>query len=543
MSTARERASVARTRHRKIGEELYLRQAPAIRDGAVKAAMISWCVRKESEAGYAAWRMLGMAILQPRLGASLLVSVGGEVGFDSAAKVAGWLRWHRRRKQFGMQDLQTCKKRSAFRALWNTVRRGAGVRCEGGGSGTKRALDALSADATVQLCALQLDGAIRCGVGRTPLHAHGELPAAPRMPGRILPREWVPHHLATMAERELGRALVKSRPAELPRRSFQVAWDLQYLQAELASLGGFKVLKAAKLLAILQKRQGVEGGREAKLGDVKANTLVASRLTTLVAVRIGAEGKVVAEVLTAQDWATMMGVPLQEEHPIRCGLRAVSESAAKGIVGQAVHVDVARCLVRAVCGQMDWFSKDRPVTYASLMSGVDFTAAAMEQVFGDRFTFVLASESNAIVAKALLAAWGSRLRHFTYNALGTDTMEVLGTVSHSLDVLMISFRCAPWSKANTLPFRGDRRRSQLERALEENQVLLRMARMARPSVILIECVAGMEQRQLRQQWGRLQGMILALAAWSWSRQVICPRETLGGYTPRRRVWMVGLLQC
>lgn len=40
--------------------------------------------------------------------------------------------------------------------------------------------------------------------------------------------------------------------------------------------------------------------------------------------------------------------------------------------------------------------------------------------------------------------------------------------------------------------------------LEENQALLRLAEISRPYLVFLECVAGVEQRQLWGCWGRLQ---------------------------------------
>lgn len=520
----------------------FLRQAPSLGTSGVKAAILAWCYRNAIDGGVGAWRVLGRAILQAATGASLVVGVSAEVGIDAAATVADWLRWHRRRRKFSEPALYVSKKESVVRALWNTVRRGSGIGREEGRS-AKRAVDSLSSRAAVQLCALRLEGAIRCGVGRTPLHLKGELPRAASRWGTVASFEWVGRQQATLSEKALGMALMESAPVPQGRRQFGGTMDLQRLARALAHCGGMKILKASKLMAELRTATTGRGGGGTGLRHVTANTLVASRLTTLLVVRLDAEERVVAEMLNAQDWATVMGVPLWEQHPIRRGLRAVSESAAKGIVGQAVHIDVALCLLRAVFAHSRWLQSDRTIRYASLMSGIDFTAAAMDQLVGVRFQFVLAAESNVTVARALQAAWGTRLQHFTHNAVGAEAGRILASVADSLDVLMISFRCAPWSTANTLPIHEARRKAQLERALEENQELLRLVTVARPYWVLIECVAGVAQRQLRAQWARLQGMISALSEWSWTRQFICPRETLGGYVPRRRVWIVGRRLC
>lgn len=84
------------------------------------------------------------------------------------------------------------------------------------------------------------------------------------------------------------------------------------------------------------------------------------------------------------------------------------------------------------------------------------------------------------------------------------------------------------------------RRRQVERALEENQALLHLAAEALPRVIILESVHGGTRTGLRRQWRRMHGLILQMQRWEWYTQVICPRESLQGFVPRRRVWFVGL---
>lgn len=520
---------------------MHLRQAPSLGSGeGVKAGILQWCHRRAGEEGSVAWRMLGYAILQIKVGASLVVYMGAWLDLNVASRVADWLRWHRRQKKFGYADLEVCKKRSAVRALWNSVRRGSGVDRHLTEKRKGLATELLSDKAAGHLCSLRLEGFIRCGVGRTPLHLRGELPVATMTGGKIQECTWVTAEKATMSEGQLAAALLVDNVRESGRRRVTEVPGLQRLAAALKLCGGTKIISMAKLVALLRSRQGKKGGERVDLRGLTANTLMANKIATLLLLRADVKGRVVAEALTAQDWATLMGVELWPEHPLRRGLRAVSESAAKAIVGQAVHVDVAYRILSAVCAHTDRLATRRQVNYASLLSGMDFMAAAMERLFGERFRFVLAAEANATVARALVAAWGPRLLQVTHNALSAETERALRLMEDRLDVLMISFRCAPWSKANTIAIHELRRLEQLERALEENQALLGMVRLARPLIVLIECVDGLEQRQLRRHWDRLQGMITSLQEWSWTRQTICPRDTLGGHVPRRRVWIVGI---
>lgn len=180
------------------------------------------------------------------------------------------------------------------------------------------------------------------------------------------------------------------------------------------------------------------------------------------------------------------------------------------------------------------------MVYVSLLSGIDFVAAALAQLVGPRFQFALAADANRTVANALHAAWGHRIGLLTGYALGVETEDGLNALRGSVDIMMISIRCAPWSRANALSTRSTARKRQVDRALEENQALLLLAASALPRAILLECVDGGVQQGLRRQWHTLQGLILRLEEWEWSCQRICPRDTLQGYVPRMRIWFVGI---
>lgn len=540
MSSDAQLADKARESHLRIAGLQFLRHAPALKARlGLKAVVLEWCGRKAMELRSSAWRMLGEAILFPPRGASLIVWVSSRVDLEAAVLIAHWLTWHRRQQSFSAADLRVSKKESKVRVVWNTVRRGSGVPPQQVGAARAPAVSWLSERAAVQLSSLRVEGRLACRVGRTPLHFEGELPPAPRAVGHIGEKEWVTGKKVAMSEEEVMAALRQSKDRGNPRRRFVPEASLGALAGTIRRCGGAKVLLAHKLLAVLHSKEGREHPGRLDLRRLTANTLTANPHMVYVQLRLGSRKEVVAERLNAQDWATLMGVPLGREHRLRVGLRAVSDAVARGIVGQAIHFEVAVQILLAVGSKTGFLHSPGTIQYASLLSGIDFVAAALENLVGDRWRFTLAAEKNASVGVALRAAWGTKLEQITGDALDLQTERALRGLRGSLDVLMISFRCAPWSTANTMPLDSRRRMDQLERALEEIQALLQLVRVAVPRVVLIECVAGVMRRGTRGYWERVQGMLQSTQGWQWSWQMICPRDTLGGWVPRRRLWIVG----
>lgn len=491
----------------------------------------------------AGWRMLGLAVVDPACGALLLLSVRRWCGEEGETLASAWLLWHQRCRAFSRKDLAMCKKSSKARIIWDTLRRGTkfpSVRSYEGQDDLGAGL--ISKGAARILTSLRAQGFARGEVGRLPFHLKGELPSARLAKGHLRSICWVEEQLGAASESGLAQLLDADGCWYSGFRSPYSGWT--GLGMGLLAIGEVKLSTNRQLDVVLAARgDRVELSRRiAVWRRGRAPTLISSRGLDVLRVSQTQADVVRVETLNAQDWATMMGIPVTEEHAIRRGLRAVSDSAGKSIMGQAVHFGVAVCLVRSlwshICGEEGL--RPEGLRYVSLMSGIDVMAAAVDIVSGGRWRFVLAAEANAKVACALKAAWGAKLCTVVANALGRAAVRALATISGRVDLLMISLRCAPWSAANTLPLSSVRRQEQLERALEENQALLAMATATFPRVIVLECVAGMLRPCMRPQWSRLQGMIVSHKGWSWSRQMICPKSSLKGWMPRRRVWIVGI---
>lgn len=529
--------------HRKIACWQELRQAPSLgSDSAIKRAIVDWCCAGTDARKGGGWRQLGRAVLFKTVGAALVGGVRDSLGGEASLLVFDWLRWHRRRKAFSSQDLTVAKKHSRARGLWLVVNRGAAFTptpstAVAASSHTR----SLSDRAARILLALRTSRLIRCDVGRLPLHLNGELLPAKQVHGRIAGRVWVARQKGAASEEELIQLLAPGGRAQAPgRRVLQDKDGWQWLDQALRGVGGQKIMSLHGLLALRGKGTGVGHGRPLDLRRVRASTLIAGRGLKVVLLSRQEEGGISVVELSAQDWASMMGVPTATEHPLRRGLRFVSEGAARSLVGQAVHFGVARAVLSEVLVQLGLLQGLSAVNYASLLSGIDFVAAALHDLVGTRMNFALAAEASRTAATALLAAWGDRIKAVEGNALNEGTAQALAGLRGGVDILMISLRCAPWSAANLLPVASAERAYQVERALEECQALLHMSATAYPRAIILECVDGGRRKGLRRKWGQLQGLVLQLREWEWSWQLICSRDTLLGYVPRSRAWLVGL---
>lgn len=471
------------------------------------------------------------------------MAVGSACGEEGLRLAADWLLWHRRRQAFSSKALRGGKSSSKAHSIWVALRRGAKVHGEGAGTGQCVGnSSALSGRASLFLTRLRSQGLVRCDVGRTPLHLQGELPVAQRVRGVIRRGLWVKAQPGAASESELLRTMDRTSDwMEARRRHTQLEQDLAI---DLLQVGEERITTGRQLSPVVRAlrcggdlARGIETWRRCR-----APTLTTSQGRNWLRVKQVQRSTLRVEVLHAQDWASLMGVPPVWSHPIRRGLREVSDAAGRSIMGQAIHLGVATYLIRhcwrQICRRKGGLTSG--LRYVSLMSGIDMVAAAVDLVSKGRWSFELAAEANATVAIALQAAWGDKLKAVAANALGEETVRKLTGMAGQVDLLRISLRCAPWSAANTLPLASRARREQMERALEENQALLALAASASPQVIILECVAGLLRPCMREHWGRLQGIICSVRGWKWTRQMICPRQTLQGWLPRRRVWIVGM---
>ena len=241
----------------------------------------------------------------------------------------------------------------------------------------------------------------------------------------------------------------------------------------------------------------------------------------------------------AHIWATLLGVPIHRQHPIRLAISSLPESAARAAIGQAVDVDVARLLMRHTL-ELIGCSDEDVVRYADLMSGISVFGGAVYDLLGPRMKYLYGAERLDIMLSGHAVGWAKRIGTMFSSA---DDVSLVGEMRNlNPTTVQIGLRCAPWTLNLTKhPIGSKTRNDILERALEEAVCVLNVACGANPLSILLELSPYVTIPALRPWWLRLQAIILKHAQYTWKSQNICPKATLRKLTPRNRKFVRGLL--
>ena len=121
---------------------------------------------------------------------------------------------------------------------------------------------------------------------------------------------------------------------------------------------------------------------------------------------------------------------------------AVSPRQAVALLGQAVHVAPVEWLLRRAATRLGLLQ--RRVRYASVFSGVDVAAAAMDVLWPARWSYSTAAECDAVARRALLAAWGSR--GLQASAVFLDAGGAAAMAAPYADVWVCTPSCKPFSR-------------------------------------------------------------------------------------------------
>lgn len=527
--TRRIAAEAARAAHRRIGDVRLRRQAPnlGVLNG-VKQLVVNWCHQAAAHTGVQPWQMLGRAIVECAAERRLWFFILTEADARTASIVRQWTRWHRAHSSIGRSDLQGKLAASRVRSIWGVLLLGA-VRPT---STVRSVREAGRRVGRVHPCRHR-------EIGRWPLHQDGSLPPVRWGEGRIDSYTWISTQEDGMAERNLLAQLLRCQNGGVVSSTLSVP-GAQMAREALNLKGGRMVIALHKLVHIT-KKYGASRSSTSALMMYKGNTLTASRSCVVVCLSLLVDGTVSVQKLSALGWATIMGVPNVDSHPLGRGLQAVSEVQGRALMGQAVHFEVACAFLRKIVAVTGWRTEGR-VSYVSLFSGIDVMAAAVQHVFNDHWSFVLAADAAPLVRVALRAAWGERGVIITDNAFSEETRAYLSAGAFKADILATCFRCAPWSTANTIPLRSPERLEILARAMEEIQELLLLIRIAEPKVVIIESVCGITHPRFGSRWACIQGWLQGMTAWNWSWQIVCPSLHTGGFWPRRRLWIIGVAE-
>ena len=231
--------------------------------------------------------------------------------------------------------------------------------------------------------------------------------------------------------------------------------------------------------------------------------------------------------------ALSAGVRLDEpgrEQPLWRALRAeggLSAAQAVSALGRGVHgVAATAALNRLLRDQSVGEGREwRHLTYGSAYSGIDTVAAAFEDIWGPRWTYVFAAERHKKLTKALKAAWGCRgLRR-----VHSDAADIVK--ERYVDIFVITPECVAFSKRN--------RKATMERqarSLRETEIAFRYVRAQRPATVLVENV---DEPSVVTPMSAMLGD-LSQYGYDFVRMPFCPRENGGEPVKRKRSFWIGV---
>ena len=201
----------------------------------------------------------------------------------------------------------------------------------------------------------------------------------------------------------------------------------------------------------------------------------------------------------------------------------LSPIQAVSCLGAAVHVDVARVLVRHL---RDRGLLSPGVRYGSACSGVDTFACALEAELRD-FVYVFASEVNATTRGALLGAWHAF--GLTHDHVYPDAAADPAIRPPPVGMWFLSPPCGAFSSRN----HARSLKAQAEHSGEISRMLdyIRLAQRP-PSVVVVENLPGLDAV------GAISGLLMRIRGYVVEYRVLDPCESAGVPMSRARSFWV-----
>ena len=201
---------------------------------------------------------------------------------------------------------------------------------------------------------------------------------------------------------------------------------------------------------------------------------------------------------------------------------SLTPNQAVSCLGRGIHVGVACCILETLKARG---LLSGVVRYASMFSGIDTVAVAMEHVLGASWEYIFASEKNEKTRGALLAAWGSRgleAGRCYRDALGRDVAGEDG-----VDLCVYSPTCEPHSPRNHSRSCDDERVS-----LQNMWASLEYVRRRHPRVVIVENVTAVGVV------GPLTGMLMRLEGYTVEVGKLDPQTVAASPMSRERTFWV-----
>lgn len=204
-----------------------------------------------------------------------------------------------------------------------------------------------------------------------------------------------------------------------------------------------------------------------------------------------------------------------------CATETLTPTQAVTCLGRAVHVGVAIALLDPWVGSV---LPKRGLRYASLYSGIDTFAAAVDELAQD-WEYVFACEKDDACRRTLHEAWGARGlsdRSIYYDAESDEVCRAA-----PVDLLSVTPDCEEFSPRN-----HSRSYADQQEALRGLWRGLGYVRLAQPKVVIVENVADVSAVEA------ITGVLRRLPGYAVARRVVDPYADLMIPVSRTRCYWV-----
>lgn len=270
-------------------------------------------------------------------------------------------------------------------------------------------------------------------------------------------------------------------------------------------------------------------------------TLTASSASATLMLWIDSRGAARARALSPQQYASLIGMPLDMQHPVRRGLGVLELGQQRSVLGQGVDHDCAMGVWRWVIARLE--ERGLPagllVPFGDVFSGISTIGAALRDVVGfKRFRYDFAVELSEKAARAHARGWLNEVGWVEGDATLVSNYDALLQKGTCGALVAAGFRCAPFSAADQGRCGSAAKEQEAQCALAEDAATLSQLARLQPNAIVIETAANILNE--KEHWEQMQCMVLRHSEFSWVYQVICPRTLLRKPLPRRRLFLIGV---
>jgi len=233
--------------------------------------------------------------------------------------------------------------------------------------------------------------------------------------------------------------------------------------------------------------------------------------------------------LDLRQYAAVFGL-LPWMQALQAAQQEVTCSQMRSLLGQGVHAAAAALVLNRTMRRLGTDQWRCLRTFGSLGSGVDTFGAVLLGMMTKGASYVWAAEGCLIARRAHRAFW-TTLGQCPQMFPRADDL-ILASTRWSVDVELLTLRCAPFSPMNrTYP-------AGCDAALAELSAVLRGVCARRPRLIVYENTQGLWRRA--EMRARVEMILSACSEYEWEAMLVSPHMHAGVPVRRVRVFYVAM---